>query len=159
MNVIEDLTRLNIVSVFVGLFIILFAGKEIIEIFTYFKKKFRIRTGLEQDHETVEQRITTLEKHDNWQYGEIIKISKGIDKINTRLVNKEISDIRWEILDFASSLSSGRKFSKEQFDHVISTHQKYEQILAENGMSNGLVTSSMEVIIEKYKECLKSGFH
>ena len=159
MNIIEDLTRLNIVSVFVGLFMILFAGKEIIEIFTYFKKKFRIRTGLEQDHETIEQRIATLEKHDNWQYGEITKISKGIDKINTRLVNKEISDIRWEILDFASSLSSGRKFSKEQFDHVISTHQKYEQILAENGMSNGLVTSSMEVILEKYKEYLKSGFH
>ena len=159
MDIIEDLTQLNIVSVFIGLFMILFAGKEIIEIFIYFKKKFRIRTGLEQDHETIEQRIATLEKHDNWQYGEITKISKGIDKINTRLVNKEISDIRWEILDFASSLSSGRKFSKEQFDHVISTHQKYEQILAENGMSNGLVTSSMEVILEKYKEYLKSGFH
>lgn len=159
MDIIEDLTQLNVVSVFIGLFMILFAGKEIMEIFTYFKEKFRIRTGLEQDHETIEQRIATLEQHDKWQYNEITKISHGIDSINEQLLDKEISDMRWEILDFASSLSSGRKFSKEQFNHVISTHEKYVKILEEHNMVNGLVTSSMEVVLERYKECLMNGFN
>ena len=47
-------------------FAILFAAKEIIEIFIYFKKKLRLKTGIDEDKETIENRIKTLEKHDNW---------------------------------------------------------------------------------------------
>ena len=69
--------------------------KEIIEIFSYFKKKFRIKTGNEEDKETVENRIKTLEKHDNWQYQEILKISKGIDDIKKSLdVNEKETNQR-----------------------------------------------------------------
>lgn len=140
-------------------FAILFAAKEIIEIFSYFKKKFGIKTSKEEDRETIEERIATLEKHDKWQYSEIIKIANGIDDIRGKLLSNEIETKRWEILDFASSLSAGRIFSKEQFQHVIATHGEYEKLIAENGLKNGLVTSSMEVIEEKYKEYLKNGIN
>ena len=33
-----------------------------------------------------------MEKHDNWQYNEISKISKGIDEIKSSLAQKEIKD-------------------------------------------------------------------
>ena len=85
MGAIEYATQINYILVILGFFAILFAIKEIIEIFSYFKKKFRIKTGADEDKETLEERIATLEKHDRWQYNEISKISKGIDDIKEQL--------------------------------------------------------------------------
>ena len=73
-------------------------------------------------------------------------------------LEKQIDDMRYEILNFASALTSGRDYNKEQFDHVLQIHEKYEQILKDNDMSNGQVLMSMEVINEIYKEKLKKGF-
>lgn len=92
MQEIQNLAQINYVLVILGLFAILFAAKEILEIFGYFKKKFRLKTGIDEDRETVETRIKTLEKHDNWQYQEIQKISRGIDDIKDNLIKKEIKD-------------------------------------------------------------------
>lgn len=85
MQEIQNLAQINYVLVILGLFAILFAAKEVIEIFGYFKKKLRLKTGIDEDKETIENRIKTLEKHDNWQYQEILKISKGIDDIKKSL--------------------------------------------------------------------------
>lgn len=92
MGAIERLADIDYVLVILAFFAVLFAAKEIIEIFSYFKKKWRIKTGIEQDKETLENRIKTLEKHDNWQYQEILKISNGIDDIKDNLVKKELKD-------------------------------------------------------------------
>ena len=51
-----------------------------------------IKFGFEEDKETLDKRIATLEKHDNWQYKEITKISQGIDDIKNSLIKKEIKD-------------------------------------------------------------------
>ena len=93
MGAIERLADIDYVLVILGFFAVLFAAKEIIEIFGYFKKKWRIKTGIEQDKETLESRIKTLEEHDNWQYQEIQKISKGIDDIKDNLVKRELKSI------------------------------------------------------------------
>lgn len=92
MGAIENLTQIDYVLIIMSIFAILFGAKEIIEIISYFKNKLRIKTGIDQDKETLEDRISTLEKHDNWQYKEITKISKGIDEIKDSLSNKEIKD-------------------------------------------------------------------
>ena len=89
---IEKLAQIDYLLVILGFFAILFAAKEILEIFGYFKKKFRLKTGIDEDRETVETRIKTLEKHDNWQYQEIQKTSRGIDDIKDNLIKKEIKD-------------------------------------------------------------------
>lgn len=92
MGAIEKLTQIDYLMVILGFFAILFAIKEIIEIFSYFIKKFRIKTGVNEDKETIENRLKTLEKHDNWQYQEILKISNGIDDIKDNLTKREIKD-------------------------------------------------------------------
>ena len=157
MGAIERLADIDYVLVILGFFAVLFAAKEIIEIFSYFKKKWRIKTGIEQDKETLENRIKKLEKHDNWQYGEIQKISKGIDDIKINLVQKEISDIRWELLDFCSALTSGREYNREAFEHIFRTYEDYEKILADNHMSNGYIVESMKAVREIYHNKLVSG--
>lgn len=157
MQEIQNLAQIDYVLVILGLFAILFAVKEVIEIFGYFKKKFRLKTGIDEDRETVENRIKRLEKHDNWQYQEIQKISRGIDDIKDNLVQKEISDIRWELLNFCSALTGGQDYNREAFEHIFRTYEQYEKILADNHMTNGYIVESMKAVREIYHNKLVSG--
>lgn len=92
MNNIENITQFDWITVILGIFAMLFIVKEIIELWSYFKKKFRIKTGIEEDKETIEDRIAILEKHDKWQYNEISKISQGIDEIKEQLKERDLKD-------------------------------------------------------------------
>lgn len=158
MDELENVAQIDYVVVLLTFFSILFALKEIIEILSYFKKKFRISTGRDDDKNTLEERISKLERHDNWQYQEIVKISQGVNKIQKSLLEKEIQDIRKSILDFCSSLSSGQNPNQEAFEFVFKLYEKYEDILKSNGLENGQISASMEVIMDVYKEKLKNGF-
>ena len=157
MGSIEKLAQIDYLLVILWFFAILFAAKEIIEIFSYFKKKFRIKTGSEEDKSTIEDRIATLEKHDNWQYKEITKMSKGIENIETELLDNNLERKRKYILDFCSSLSNGQKQNKEAFNNVFKTYKKYEKLLSDHNMENGQAEESMKFISEKYQEFLRNG--
>lgn len=157
MEAIIEFLKTNWVAFFITLFAIGFAVKEIIEIAIYFKKKFRVKLGYEEDKETIEKRIATLEEHDKWQYNEISKISQGIDEIKKRLLNKEIEDMRKNILDFCTALSSGQKFNRESFDFIFKTDENYDKLLTQYGMENNVINESMKFIREKYQEKLRNG--
>lgn len=157
MGAIEQLTQIDYLILILGFFAILFALKEIIEIFSYFKKKFRIKTGSEEDKESIESRISTLEKHDKWQYNEISKISQGIDEIKDTLLKDNIEKKRKSILDFCSSLSNNQKQNNEAFNDIFRTYADYEQILKDNKLENGQAEESMKFIREKYQERLRNG--
>lgn len=158
MDVILDFLKTDFVVLVTGLFAVLFFVDKVWDIISTYKKKLRIKTGKEQDQDSINKRIKVLEEHDNWQYTELLKMSKGIENISDRLIEKEINDWRYEILDMASAISTGRAYSKEQYDHVIAIHAKYEELLKELGRTNGQVDASMEVILDTYKEKLKNGF-
>ena len=158
MDVVINLLKTNFAVLITGLFAVLFFIDKVWDIISTYKKKLRIKTGKEQGQESIDKRIKVLEEHDSWQYTELLKMSKGIESISDRLIEKEINDWRYEILDMASAISTGRSYSKEQYDHVIAIHAKYEELLKELGRTNGQVDASMEVILETYKEKLKNGF-
>lgn len=92
MDHIQRMMQIDYVAFFVTLFAILFGIKEIIELLSYFVKKFGVKLKRDTEKECMEDRVATLEKHDNWQYKEILKISKGIDDIKENLVKREITD-------------------------------------------------------------------
>ena len=92
MDAIENLFSLDYPSIIMGVFIIILGVDKVIFLLTKVKKSLRIKFGYEEDKLTIEDRITTLEKHDNWQYKEISKISQGVDDIKDTLVQKEIKD-------------------------------------------------------------------
>ena len=157
MGEISQVAEINWTFFLITFFAIAFAAKEIIEICSYFKKKFRIKTGKDEDKITLEKRIETLEKHDNWQYNEISKISRGIDDIKDTLLEDNIEKKRKSILDFCSSLSNDQKQNSEAFNDIFRTYADYEQILKDNGMENGQAEESMKFIREKYQEKLHNG--
>ena len=156
MEAIENLAKIDYVLVIMSIFAILSGIKEIIEIVSYFKNKLRIKTGFDQDRETFENRISTLERHDNWQYKEITKMSKGIENIESELLDNNLERKRKYILDFCSSLSNGQKQNKEAFSNVFKTYKKYEDLLSAHNMENGQAEESMKFISEKYQEYLRN---
>ncbi len=157
MTEIENLLSFDFAPWLMGLFIIILGIDKIIFLFGKIKKTLRIKFGFEEDKETIEDRITTLEKHDNWQYKEIIKMSKGIENIESELLDNNLERKRKYILDFCSSLSNGQKQNKEAFNNVFKTYKKYEELLTAHKMENGQAEESMKFISEKYQEFLRSG--
>jgi predicted DNA-binding protein (UPF0278 family) len=43
------------------------------------------------------------------------------------------------------------------FDHIIHIYNKYEKILEENNMENGLIEESIKFVREKYRKYLENG--
>ena len=159
MEEIQNLFDVDIGMFILSFFIVAVALKQLIDLFIYFKKKFGIKTNAETDKEKLESRISSLERHDNWQYKEILKISEGIEKITEQLYDKEIDDWRYEILNFCTELSNGKNFNQEAFDHIKQTYDKYENLLESRGMENGLVDKSIKYIDEVYRQYLKNNFN
>lgn len=85
------------------------------------------------------------------------EISADLKKLTEIVISKEINDYRWEIINLADKISANKFVSKECLRHAISTYEKYEKIINENGLSNGEVEISIAVIKESYQNRLKEG--
>ena len=85
-------------------------------------------------------------------------LQESVENLRKMLVNKEINDMRWEILDFSNAVMNGRAYNKEIYDHIFDTYTEYERVLEENGLENGKVDSSMQFVRNKYLELMEKGF-
>lgn len=168
MEAIKELLKLDFTAVILTIFVIM---SGIIAMYTIIGK-FSEMIGRpvkwvkerQVDHDLLEKNKNDIkalsDKHDEdtkkyeASHKELIN---DVKKLTSLFVEKEIEDMRWEILNFCSALSNGRKYNREAYAHVFSTYEKYEKILEENNMENGLIEESMEFIRIKYKEDLKSG--
>ena len=104
MDEIKDLFSLDYSTIIIGVFIIILGVDKIIYLLLKVKKTLRVKFGYEEDKETIEYRIAVLEKHDNWQYKEISKISKGIDDIKDRLDLSEKESNQRIIVQYGAEL-------------------------------------------------------
>ena len=82
-------------------------------------------------------------------------LEKKTDALDQKIDMNEIDRIRWEILSFAGSCRTGQRHTKDEFEHIISLHEKYNKILEEHDMKNGLVTIEYEYIEDIYRHCLE----
>lgn len=153
-----NLTKTDWVLWIAGLFALLNFGKYAWEIFQFWISTIGVETkGMRKKREQQELLLNAVEKV-NMLERKNENIRRDIDNLTKMFIDKQIDDMRFEILDFASAISLGRNYSKEQFDHVIVIDKKYQKILEDNGLENGQVTASMEVIMDVYKEKLRTGF-
>ena len=164
---INELSKLDLYATIIGVFVILAViisiyeiSKKTCEIFNipvkWIKKK-------NEDHELIienARHISELsERHERDEQKFKLQneeINKKLNNLTNMILDKAIDDYRFEILDFCSALSNGRKYNREAFNHIFSVYKKYENILAENGMENGLVEESIKFIREKYNEQLNN---
>ena len=81
-------------------------------------------------------------------------LRKKMDTLDKAFTQKQIDDLRWNILDFANSCRNHHKHTKEEFNHVLDAHKKYEKILEVHGMQNGQIDEDFKYIQEIYNECM-----
>lgn len=164
-----ELTKIDFRSVFIAVFVILFGMKGMVSLFEWIVDKLGLETkemrkrreehdlliktslGLTALQEQHEKDVAYSDRRDE-------EISNDIKKLTNMFLDKEIDDMRWEINNFATKVSEGRPCNKDSFKHCIHMYEKYEKILEENGLENGEVEISMEIINDAYKKKLKEGF-
>lgn len=169
MNEITELTKINFSYVFIAVILILVAVKFAVSLLEWIIGKLGLETRWmrqkREEHELLIQtshNLTALqakhredaERSDRRDE----EISFDIKKLTRMFVDKEIDDMRWEINNFATKVSEGSPCNKDSFTHCIHVYEKYEKILEENGLENGEVEISMELINDAYKQKLREGF-
>lgn len=82
------------------------------------------------------------------------KLIDDIEILKDLLLDKQISDYRWEIINTADKISNGRIVSKECLKHAIATYDKYEKIIEKYNIKNGEVSISIKVIRGEYAKVL-----
>ena len=167
----EDILRLfstDISSVVVGIFVLLSAFIAIYEIITKICEIFNVPIkwvkNKNADHNLLIQttnELKSLKQQHEKDVRESNEHDKNIEdklnKLSNVILDKQIDDYRYEILDFASALSNGRRYNQESFNHIFNIYGKYEKILEENDMENGFIEESIEFIRDKLKEKLNNG--
>lgn len=170
MNEIVELTKINFSSVFIAVFVILIGVKAIVSLFEWIIEKLGLETkwmrkrreehdlllqtskGLTALQEKHEKDVERSDKHDE-------EISHDIKKLTDLFIDKQINDYRWEIINLADKISFDKSsVSKECLRHAISTYEKYEKIIVENGLVNGEVEISIEIIKETYQQKMREIF-
>ena len=79
-------------------------------------------------------------------------IREDIHAIRNQVDENEKDRIRWEVLDFANSCRNNRRHTKDEFQHVIALHDKYEKLLEKTGDTNGVFNAEYDYIKRLYAE-------
>lgn len=169
MSTVENLNNVEWFYVFVGIVTFFVALKYIIELVKWFLNLFGIETkNMKQKREEHEllmktsENLAKLQEKHNSDNSECVKhdeeIRSDLKRLTDMFIDKEIDDYRWEIINFATKVSEGRPCNRDSFKHCIRTYEKYEKLLEENGLENGEVEISMEIVNEAYKKKMLEGF-
>lgn len=169
MTEIIELTKINFSSVFIAVFVILIGVKTIVSLFEWTIDKFGLETRWmrkqREEHNLLiqtSQGLMELQAHHKKDIERSDRrdeeISCDIKKLTDLFIDKQINDYRWEIINLADKISNGKIVSKECYKHAISTYEKYEKIIERQGLTNGEVEISIQIINDSYKEKLKEGF-
>ena len=165
METIKQLTELDYKAFIIGISIVIGAFKIAYTSFSWIISKFGLETKKmrqkREDHELLiatAKNLELLQSKQNEDVRQSIvhdkRIKDDIQKLSKMFIDLEIQDIRWNILSFCSDLSNGKQFSSEYYDYVFKLYDKYEKMLKENDLTNGLVEQSISYIQEKYHESL-----
>lgn len=169
MEPVIELFKLDLSSIVIGLFYLLSAVIAMSAIIGKFSeligKPVRWMKKKQEDHDLLIQTARNLDllqqKHEedvrqSIRHDDMIR--EELKKLADMFIDKEINDLRWEIINFSTRVAEGKPCNKDSYKHCIRTYEKYEKLLAEHGLENGEVELSMELIQESYKKKLKNGF-
>jgi len=68
--------------------------------------------------------------------------------------DKELMDMRRDILDFCNACMNHRKHTQEQFKFVIKECDTYEKYIEDNHVKNGEITAAVKEIRRIYEQCI-----
>lgn len=95
-----------------------------------------------------------LEEYDN----RIKNMDEKLDKDNENILAILIDNKRNAIIDFAANVSCGQyaPVTRERFNRVFKLYKEYEELIEQNGLTNGEVDIAYRIIVESYQEHMKN---
>lgn len=182
----EYLEQLGVPTAILYVFILLAAIKFAIDLIDWIKKRFGIETKWDKKNNTTDKKIAELKKavedlkrdlenykKENYeqqlqrreQSFDIQKqltenqkeLSTQLSKLQDMMIDKQIDDMRWSIINLATKISEGKPCNKDSYQHCFKIYKKYEDIIEANHLTNNEVDISMEIIKKSYKEKLLNG--
>lgn len=104
----------------------------------------------------VNEHIADSERRRKEQDSMINELSVKLDKNNDITLSILIENKRSSIIDFASKvIDESYPVTREQFNRVLKIYEEYEDIIKENGLTNGEVDIAIRIIRESYEKHLK----
>lgn len=82
-------------------------------------------------------------------------MKEQLNTLQAEFQDHKIDSWRFEILEFANSCMNHRRHTKEEFDHVIDTCDKYGKYIEAHKLKNGQVDVAEEYIKDLYKQCIR----
>lgn len=83
---------------------------------------------------------------------EQVKGKENIDKLIESLEMTEISRMRWEIIEFANTITNNQLHTKNEYLHIKDDIRKYHQLISKYNLQNGFIDDASEVIDKHYDE-------
>lgn len=87
---------------------------------------------------------------------DVDEIKQEQKKLSKEFENHTLESKRHEILEFATQCINNQKHDKEQFDHILSVYNDYEEYIRSHHLTNGQVDVAYEYIHSLYLEHCKN---
>lgn len=123
--------------------------------------------GEKFDNFTSHYNADNIHKRDDWiakvndhlsdSCGKFDSLDAKAEKNNANITKLLINTERREIIDFALYVSDEtHPVTREQFNRIFKLYNEYEDIINDNGLTNGEVDISYEIIKEAYEHHMKN---
>ncbi len=168
MNDITSVFSVNFREIFIGVCIVALAFIAIVgiveKISVIINKPVKWLREKNNDHRlllrTAEKLDSAIKKHNDDITESSLQdsvIERKLEILTSMVLDKQLEDERWEIINFAARIADGGNCTKDAYQHVLRTYEKYEKLIEENGMTNGEAEISIDIIKASYREKLKNG--
>lgn len=120
----------------------------------YSKDNIAMRDGWMKE---VNEHIVESECRKGEQDSLMRELSEKLDKNNAVTLSILIENKRSSIIDFASKvIDESYPVTKEQYNRIFKIYKEYEDIIKDNGLTNGEVDIAIRIIRESYEKHLKN---
>lgn len=110
---------------------------------------------------SIAKEISGFKSEVNAKFEDLQKEQKAqretLNKIITDQENREISTLRWDIVEFENSIVNGVKHTREQYRHILDSAKKYERLVETTEIkveqeSVQKIRESADIIRKHYEE-------
>lgn len=88
---------------------------------------------------------------------ELTDLKKDVKELRYEQYEKDVRDMRGEILTFANSCHNKIHHTNDEFIHIIEQISVYETLIEKHNIKNGVIEEQAKYIKDLYRELLREG--
>lgn len=85
----------------------------------------------------------------------LLEARDDLNELKGDVEQMKVDAMRWDILTFANNCHCGKRHTKEEWNHVISQCQEYEDYIERKQISNGVIVEETKYLRELYQGIIR----